>query len=80
LKVEVQTPGHDPMRSTPKDIATHLATLRETPVVFSNLAERLTETELRAKAEPKAWSFNEVLAHLSACAEVWGDDIEQILA
>jgi hypothetical protein len=35
---------------------------------------------LRASPGSGEWSANEVLAHLRACADVWGGGMEQILA
>lgn len=35
---------------------------------------------MRASPQPGVWSANEVLAHLRACADVWGSCISTILA
>ena len=68
------------MKATSKEIATHLATLRQTPLLIGTVAEQLREEQLRARPGPKEWSLVEHLAHLHACAEIWSDDIERMLA
>ncbi len=39
----------------------------------------LTPTQLRRCPSPGEWSANDVLAHLRACADVWGDCITTIV-
>jgi hypothetical protein len=68
------------VRSAAPEIEAHLATLRQTPRVIDSVAERLTEQQLRLRIPSGAWSRVEVLAHLHACAVIWGDDIERMLA
>src|SRR5215204_1703580 len=57
-----------------------LATVRRTPLLIGAIAEHLREEQLRARPRPNDWSLVELLAHLHACAEVWSDDIERMLA
>jgi len=40
----------------------------------------LPPVQLLAAPVPDEWSANEVLAHLRACADVWGDCIRRMLA
>jgi hypothetical protein len=41
----------------------------------------LTDEELAERLEPEEWSPNEILAHLRACQDVWGDSrIARMLA
>ena len=68
------------MKTSPAEIEIHLETLRQTPKVFARLAADFTETQLRLRPSPDEWSLQEILAHLHACAEVWGDDIERMIA
>ena len=37
-------------------------------------------TQLHHQPDPKTWSANNILAHLRACADVWGETIEAMLA
>jgi hypothetical protein len=68
------------MRFSPREINTHLATLQETPLLIGSGSEALAESHLRTSLEPGDWTLFEHLVHLSACAEIWGDDIAQMLA
>jgi hypothetical protein len=67
------------LKATSQEIAIHLATLRQTPLHISSVAEQLSEEQLRVRPLPKDWSLVDHLAHLLACAEIWGDDIERML-
>ena len=57
-----------------------LTLLAETPTRLAALAADLAPARLRTAPDPDAWSANEVLAHLRACADVWGGCIAAILA
>ena len=57
-----------------------LALLAETPERLAALAADLTPEQVRAAPSPGEWSANDVLAHLRACADVWGGAITAILA
>ncbi len=57
-----------------------LALLAETPPSIAAVTTGIDAEALRAAPEPGEWSANEVLAHLRACADVWGDCIATILA
>lgn len=54
--------------------------LRANPGQIASLAVDLTPAQLRTPPEPDAWSLTEILAHLRACADVWGDCIATMLA
>lgn len=56
-----------------------LSILEETPPRLAAVTRGVTEEELHSAPEPGEWSVNENLAHLRACADVWGDAIETIL-
>jgi hypothetical protein len=56
-----------------------LITLAETPARIAEVTVDLTEAQLHAAPTPGEWSANEVLAHLRACADVWGDCIATII-
>lgn len=57
-----------------------LSILRETPGRIGALTEGKTEEQLGTAPEPGEWSVNEILAHLRACADMWGKGIESIVA
>jgi hypothetical protein len=57
-----------------------MAILPETPRRIAALTDGLTPTELRASPGPDAWSVSYVLAHLRACHDVLGGNIQRIVA
>jgi len=68
------------MADTPLSIEQILIMLAEGPARFTILTKDLTPAQLRPKPSLDEWSANDVLAHLRACADVWGKCIETILA
>jgi hypothetical protein len=56
-----------------------MAILPETPGRIAAATSGLTPGQLRAAPEDGEWSVNGVLAHLRACADVWGGAIARIL-
>jgi hypothetical protein len=62
---------------TPEQVLTLLA---ETPPRLAALTAGRAPTQLHTAPSPDEWSANDVLAHLRACADVWGDCIAAILA
>ena len=57
-----------------------LILLAQTPERIAALIAGLTEDQLHAAPGPGEWPANDVLAHLRACADVWGKYIAAILA
>ena len=57
-----------------------LTILPETPPHIAALTAGLRLAQLHTPPNPDEWSANDVLAHLRACADVWGNCIEVILA
>ncbi|MGI8476695.1 MAG: DinB family protein [Thermomicrobiales bacterium] len=57
-----------------------LTLLAETPTRIAALAADLAPAQLRATPDDDGWSANDVLAHLRACADVWGGCIATMLA
>lgn len=55
-------------------VETILAILKETPSRLAALTAELSPAQLRTPAGPGEWSVTEVLAHLRACSDVWGDN------
>lgn len=57
-----------------------LLTLLEThPERIATLTAGLSAAQLRTPPEPEAWSVTDVLAHLRACADMWGACIATML-
>ena len=56
-----------------------LALLAETPTRLAGLAAGCSPEQLGAPPAPGEWSVIELLAHLRACADVWGNAIARIL-
>ncbi len=60
----------------PEQILTLLA---QTPPRLAASTAGLPPAQLRTRLAPNEWSANEVLAHLRACADVWGGCITAML-
>ncbi len=57
-----------------------LTLLAETPPRLEALTAGLAPAQLQTAPNDDEWSANDVLAHLRACADVWGGCIAAILA
>jgi len=57
-----------------------LALLDETPRRIAALTAGLAPAQLRSTPNHDGWSANDVLAHLRACADVWGDSMAAVIA
>ena len=57
-----------------------LTWLAATPQRIAALTAGLAPAQLRTAPDHDAWSANDVLAHLRACADVWGDCIAAMIA
>ena len=67
-----------PTRSlTPEQILTLLAA---TPTRIAALTADLSPAQLQTKPTSDEWSANEVLAHLRACADMWGNCMVAMIA
>jgi hypothetical protein len=67
-------------RAAQPDIRAVLTLLSETPKQIDRIARGCSDRQLHRKPEADAWSAQEVVAHLRACAEVWGRSIDRMLA
>jgi hypothetical protein len=56
-----------------------LTALAETPPRIAQLTDDVTPAQLHAAPSPDEWSASDVLAHLRACADVWGNCIVAII-
>lgn len=57
-----------------------LTLLAETPPRIAALTAGLAPAQLQTTPNPDEWSANDVLAHLRACADVWGNCIVAMIA
>ncbi|HQY30200.1 MAG TPA: DinB family protein [Thermomicrobiales bacterium] len=62
------------------DVDDLLDLLNGAPGRIADLAAGCTPDQLRCRPAPDDWSANDVLAHLRACADVWGGRMELIVA
>jgi len=57
-----------------------LTVLSQSPKQIARIARGLGEPQLNRRPGTDAWSAQEIVAHLRACADVWGGSIERMLA
>ncbi len=63
------------MKIDPAEIESVLNLLAQTPRRISSASNGLENARLHFKSDEEAWSANDILAHLRACADVWGKSI-----
>ena len=68
------------MAATSVPTGTILERLSETPRRIAALTAGMSAAQAQRSPSPDEWCVNDVLAHLRACADVWGGHIEAILA
>ena len=68
------------MYDTPRPIAELLGVLAAAPARMAQSTAALSAAQLRAAPAPGQWSANDILAHLRACADVWGKSILAMIA
>jgi hypothetical protein len=68
------------MRSRPLAIEQILSLLAETPSCITTLTDGLAPDQLHTSPDRDEWSANDVLAHLRACADIWGNCIVAMIA
>lgn len=68
------------MEPTSPKIQQFLRLLVATPGRISAAANAVSQSQTYLKPDSRSWSAQEVLAHLRACADVWGSYIESMLA
>lgn len=67
------------MYDTPLTIEQNLTLLAATPLRIAETTDSLPPAQLLAPPGPGEWSARDVLAHLRACADMWGQYIRLIL-
>jgi hypothetical protein len=67
------------MTPSSSEIEVVLSLLAETPVRIQAAVHGIDPVKLHARSKIEDWSVNDILAHLRACAEVWGKSIHAML-
>jgi hypothetical protein len=67
------------VQATEAEIEIVLRLLTETPGRIATVTWNMNADQLHQKADAKSWSASEILAHLRACADVWGETMEAML-
>ncbi len=67
------------MYDTPLTIEQNLTLLAATPSHLTEITKGLSRAQLVTPPKPGEWSARDVLAHLRACADMWGKYIVVIL-
>jgi hypothetical protein len=67
------------MNPTPEDISQILALLTQGPYRIEQATHNIEVTRLNLQSEAEPWSVNNILAHLRACADMWGASIRAML-
>jgi hypothetical protein len=65
---------------TTSDTEHLLELLAATPHRLAAISHSLDDARLSFKPDESAWSANDILAHLRACADVWGKSILAMIA
>lgn len=68
------------MKVTRIETAEVVELLAATPRRVATLSVGLDEAQLHQRPDAKSWSANDIMAHLRACADVWGTTIQAMLA
>src|SRR5262249_48173808 len=66
------------MKKPALEIQTVLSRLSDTPGQIALIVRGRREQQLHRKPEEDSWSAREIVAHLRACAEVWGRSIQRM--
>jgi hypothetical protein len=57
-----------------------LAALSDTPKQIARITQGCSAGQLHRPPAPDAWSARDIVAHLRACADVWGRSIARMIA
>ena len=67
------------MKVADAEIEQVLKLLRQTPRRMAAASNGLVNARLHFKPDENSWSANDILAHLRACADVWGKGITAMI-
>ena len=63
------------MKSVAEDISRILELLAHAPLRLEKATRGLPTTRLDLRTDEQPWSIGDILAHLRACSDVWGNSI-----
>src|SRR5262245_46580717 len=63
------------MKPISEDISRNLELLAQAPLRLEKATRGLQATQLYLRSDVEPWSVNDILAHLRACSDVWGNSI-----
>jgi DinB family protein len=67
------------MKVSPSESESVLRSLAATPRRIASLSREVEISKLHFRPHPDSWSANDILAHLRACADVWGKSIVDMI-
>jgi hypothetical protein len=67
------------MKASEAEIAKILLSLKDVPDRIEAATSKVSLFRLHAQPEKRSWSVNDILAHLRACSDVWGDSMQAML-
>jgi hypothetical protein len=65
---------------TQSEVSRTLTMLSDTPKRIAAIVRGCSDVQLHRKPAPDAWSARDIVAHLRACADVWGQSIDRMVA
>lgn len=68
------------MEVSSAEIGKILEALAATPKQIKDLSQGLDTSQLHYRSAEQPWSANDILAHLRACADVWGKSIQSMIS
>jgi uncharacterized damage-inducible protein DinB len=68
------------MKLDSRDIQRVLELLKQGPLRIKKASHNFPTNQLHARTTEEPWSINDILIHLRACSDVWGDTIMKMLA
>jgi hypothetical protein len=68
------------MKVSPADAESVLRSLGATPRRIASFSRGVEISKLNFRPHQDSWSANDILAHLRACADVWGKSIVEMIA
>jgi hypothetical protein len=63
-----------------REIFAVIKLLAGTPQQIESICSGVDISRLHARSTEEKWSANDILAHLRACADIWGESIESMVA
>jgi hypothetical protein len=67
------------MKVSPAETESVLRLLADTPRRIASLCRDVEISKMYFRPHPDSWSANDILAHLRACADVWGKSIMEMI-